>query len=181
MSVEPEIQTDPHRKLLLTDHKLHFRNFYCLLWLLEGCRAPGSLELIFCEEIQLDTVENSKLPSRKNSQQAARAKGPHQSTMLLPNTTQTTHKRQVLRTKRWDCEDQLFLLHHTTQRLRLLLFSSFFYFVHYYHTIVPLSLSGPFSPLHPLPQSVTHTDSLCNMPGSKPNSTRLDLRPFRSS
>lgn len=46
MSVEPEVQTDPHRKVLLTDHKLNVRNFYCLLWLLEGCRVPGSLELI---------------------------------------------------------------------------------------------------------------------------------------
>lgn len=96
---------------------------------------------------------------------------------------QKKQKKQVLRTKQWDSEDRLFLLetHHTTRRLRLLLFSSFFYLIHYYHTILPVSLSGLFSSIHHLHQSVTHTDILCNTPGSKLNSTLLDLRPFRSS
>lgn len=81
------------------------------------------------EEIQLDTIDDRKLLSPwKNSRQAAGAEGPQQSAVLLPHTTQTTHKRQVLRTKRWDCEDQLFLLEtqHTTRRLSdsLLVFCS---------------------------------------------------------
>ena len=41
----------------------------------------------------------------------------------------------------------------------------------------PLSLSLSLS----LSQSVTHSDSLCNMPSSKLNSTLLDLQPFPSS
>lgn len=53
---------------------------------------------------------------------------------------------------------------------------------HYYHSlIVPVSHSVRFSPHHHLPQSVTPSDSLCNMPGSKLNWTLLDLRPFLSS
>lgn len=171
MSVEPEVQTDPHRKVLLNDHKLPFRNFYCWLWFLEGCPAP---------------VENSKLSrtagraADKLPELKGRPSPPYCST-IPDNSNHSPKNLRALRTKRRYWEDQLFLLHHTTRRGRLLFFSSFLYFVRCYHTIVPLSLSGPFSPLHHLPQSVTHTDSLCNTPGSKPNSTLLDLRPFRSS
>lgn len=55
--------------------------------------------------------------------------------------------------------------------------------VHHYHSLTfPLSLSISFFsiPLS-LSQSVTHSDSLCNMPSSKLNSTLLDLQPFPSS
>lgn len=46
----------------------------------------------------------------------------------------------------------------------------------------PLTLF-PFLSLSsiPLSQSITHSDSLCNMPSSKLNSTLLDLQPFPSS
>lgn len=50
-------------------------------------------------------------------------------------------------------------------------------------TVSPLLSHFPFpSPSSPCPPpSVTHSDSLCNMPSSKLNSTLLDLQPFLSS
>ena len=55
--------------------------------------------------------------------------------------------------------------------------------VHHYHSLTfPLSLSISFFSISlSLSQSVTHSDSLCNMPSSKLNSTLLDLQPFPSS
>ena len=61
--------------------------------------------------------------------------------------------------------------------------------VHHYHSLtfpLSLSISISFSSLSlslslSLSQSVTHSDSLCNMPSSKLNSTLLDLQPFPSS
>lgn len=50
----------------------------------------------------------------------------------------------------------------------------------------PLSQSNPYSLFLslssiPFSQSITHSDSLCNMPSSKLSSTLLDLQPFPSS
>lgn len=67
--------------------------------------------------------------------------------------------------------------------LPLSILLSFAHSVHHYHSLTfTLSLSISFSllPLPP-PPSVTHSDSLCNMPSSKLNSTLLDLQPFLSS
>lgn len=46
------------------------------------------------------------------------------------------------------------------------------------HSLFPFLSPSPISPLS---QSITHSDSLCNMPSSKLNSTLLDLQPFPSS
>ena len=86
-----------------TDHKLHFRNFYCLLLLWEGC--------------QNSRIFRSWFPEKKYSWTHSRTQNYH-----CP--TQSAHKRQVLSTKQWDCGDQLLLeTDQTTRRLRLLLFS----------------------------------------------------------
>lgn len=49
------------------------------------------------------------------------------------------------------------------------------------HSLILFTISFSFLPLPPPPPSVTHSDSLCNMPSSKLNSTLLDLQPFLSS
>lgn len=50
-------------------------------------------------------------------------------------------------------------------------------------SVLPYLSHFPISSLSstPYPPSVTHSDSLCNMLGSKLNSTPLDLQPFLSS
>lgn len=111
--------------------------------------------------------------------------------VVLKSFSQTAvccaHERQLI-TPSWENATLSHLLRHHSTCHQLILCSislSFTLSVHHYHNLtfpsfhshcVSTSLFHLF-----LSESITHSDSLCNMPSSKLNSTLLDLQPFPSS